>query len=123
MYTWVLSEAWLLLGIVSLILFLWKGIDYSQEILSPRNRIIVFLVPMSAIQIAISYLEIDGVYADLQNMLTNILMIYGTMFVVYIFYLGYKNSDTKDGTVRDIYIIIFAILMYIAAEIYDYVYK
>lgn len=123
MYTWVSSESWLLLGIVSLILFLWKGIDYSQEILSPRNRILVFLIPMSVLQILISYLEISSLYVGLQNTLTNILMIYGTIFVGYIFYLGYKNSDTKEGTIRDIYIIIFAILMYLGAEVYDCVFK
>lgn len=123
MYTWVPVDAWLLLGVISLILFLVKGIDYSQNLLSSRNRIIVLLIPMSVFQILISYLEISGLYVYMQNMLTNMLMLYGTIFVGYIFYLGYKNSETKDGTIRDIYIIIFAILMYVAAEVYDHIWK
>lgn len=123
MYTWVPSEAWLLIGILTLFLFLWKGIDYSQGILSPRNRVIAPLIPISVCQIAISFFEIKGIHIELQNLLTNILILYGVLFFIYIYYVNYHNPNTRDGTIRNMGIIIFAILMYIAAEVYDYIWK
>ena len=57
-----------------------------------------------------------------------------TCFICHIFHMNYiiipiffknnyHNPNTRDGTIRNMGIIIFAILMYIAAEVYDYIWK
>ena len=38
MYQWVSDEAWLILGIISLIIYLFKGIDYNKNILDAKMK-------------------------------------------------------------------------------------
>lgn len=38
MYQWVSDEVWLILGIISLIIYLFKGIDYNKNILDEKMK-------------------------------------------------------------------------------------
>ena len=85
MHTWISSETWLLLAIVSLIIFFTRGIDYSKPWFSERNIGIMLLIPISILQLVISSFDVFFIFDDFKEKLTNILNVYGVFFFGYIF--------------------------------------
>lgn len=82
MYQWVSNEAWLILGIISLTIYLFKGIDYNKNILDERNEIICWVTGIALFQIILSAIKIYGILIEFEKIISNIFHVYG--FFVYI---------------------------------------
>lgn len=86
MYQWVSDEAWLILGIISLIVYVFKGIDYERSVFDERNRMIYWLIGISLFQIILSAMKIYGILLELHVYVSNLFNIYGAMFMLNLFF-------------------------------------
>lgn len=91
MYQWVSDETWLILGIISLIAYVFKGIDYERSFFDKRNRMIYWLIGISLFQIILSAMKIYGILPELYIYISNLFNIYGAMFMLNLFF----GKDTK----------------------------
>ncbi|WP_440444751.1 hypothetical protein [Phascolarctobacterium sp.] len=82
MYQWVSDEAWLILGIISLIIYLFKGIDYNKNILDEKNEIICWVTGISVFQIILSVIKIYGILIEFEKIISNMFHVYGFLFVL-----------------------------------------
>lgn len=112
MYTWVTSEAWFLLSIISLLMFIFKGLDYSKSLFVSKNRFISMLIPISVLQFFISCIEITGYCKEYRDMLVDILLIYGCSFIIYIYYSGIKKGNSRKGMLINFSLIIFCLILF-----------
>lgn len=90
MYQWVSSEIWLILAIISLYIF-FKAIDYQSRWNSRRNILIVLSIPVAILQLIISALESIYQTKITDGFLLDILIIYGVIYLLYIYYNGIKK--------------------------------
>ena len=82
MYQWVSDEAWLILGIISLIIYLFKGIDYNKNILDEKNEIICWVTGISVFQIILSVIKIHGILIEFEKIISNMFHVYSFLFVL-----------------------------------------
>lgn len=118
MYTWVSSEIWLILAVISLIIFLTKGIDYNQNVFLKRNRMIVMLVPVSICQLIVSFCEIFGICPILRKDIIHILTIYAIVVCGYIFYDNIKNKNTRTMSIVRLLILLLMVILIIVLKQY-----
>lgn len=111
MYQWVSSDIWLILAVISLILYVTKGINYKESVMSKRNRIFCLAIGISIFQIALSVIEIFDVFTNYYEYIFNTFMAYGFLFVCYIL-IGGKWS-VADKVLLTIFIIGVLIICYI----------
>lgn len=111
MYQWVSSDIWLILGVISLILYLRKGINYKEGITSKRNRIFCWAIGISIFQIALSAIETFDIFTNYREYIFNTFMAYGFLFVCYIL-IGGKWS-VANKVLLTIFIIGTLIICYI----------
>lgn len=91
MYQWVSSDIWLILGVISLILYLTKGINYKESITSKRNRIFCWAIGISIFQIAISVIETFNIFTDCYEYI--IKYIYGIWFSICLLYINWRKME------------------------------
>ena len=84
MYQCVSSDIWLILGVISLILYITKWINYKERITSKRNRIFCWAIGISIFQIALSAIETFDIFTNYYKYIFDTFMAYGFLFVCYI---------------------------------------
>lgn len=111
MYQWVSSDVWLSLGVISLMLYVTKGINYKESITSKRNRIFCWAIGISIFQIALSVIETFNIFINCYKYIFNTFMVYGFLFVCYILIGGKWTIVDKVSLI--IFIIGALIICYI----------